>query len=214
MVRINLLPVRVSRKKQAGKQQLVLFGLVLALGFVVNFMWASARTSELQRREALVRRTRDEIAQLDRIIGEVKNIKTQQQQLREKLDVLATLKENRTGPVRMLDELATLTPKRLWFTKLEEKGGVIKLTGVATSIDDVSELMAALKGSKHFRSVELEKTAARTEGKSAVRLVDFSLSTAVLYAPRTASATAAATPGEGGSSAPGAASAPAKPAAN
>jgi type IV pilus assembly protein PilN len=213
MVRINLLPVRVSRKKQAGKQQLVLFGALLALGFVVNFMWASARTSELTRREAQVKRTRDEIAQLDRIIGEVKNIKTQQQQLREKLDVLAQLKEGRTGPVRMLDELATLTPRRLWFTKLEEKGGVAKFTGVAASIDDVSELMGALKGSKHFARVELEKTASKADGKSGIRLVDFSLAANVLYAPRTAAATAAAAAAAPGSSAP-AAKAPPKSAAN
>jgi type IV pilus assembly protein PilN len=212
MVRINLLPVRVSRKKQAGKQQLVLFGVLLALGFVVNFMWASARTSELTRREAQLKRTKDEIAQLDRIIGEVKNIKTQQQQLREKLDVLAQLKEGRTGPVRMLDELATLTPKRLWFTKLEEKGGVAKLTGIAASIDDVSELMAALKGSKHFKSVELEKTASKADAKSGIRLVDFSMAASVVYAPKSAAASAAAA-GAPAPSAPGA-KAPPKSAAN
>jgi type IV pilus assembly protein PilN len=212
MVRINLLPVRVSRKKQAGKQQLVLFGVLLALGFVVNFMWASARTSELSRREAQLKRTKDEIAQLDRIIGEVKNIKTQQQQLREKLDVLAQLKEGRTGPVRMLDELATLTPKRLWFTKLEEKGGVAKLTGIAASIDDVSELMAALKGSKHFKGVELEKTASKADAKSGIRLVDFSMAASVVYAPKSAAASAAAA-GAPAPSAPGA-KAPPKSAAN
>ncbi len=192
MVRINLLPVRVSRKKQAGKQQLVLFGVLLALGFVVNFMWASSRTAELARREAQVKKTKDEIAQLDRIIGEVKDIKTQQQQLREKLDVLNQLKEGRTGPVRMLDELATLTPKRLWFTKIEEKGGAAKLTGIAASIDDVSELMAALKGSKHFKSVELEKTTSKADSKTGIRLVDFSLGTTVAYTQKSAAAAAPA----------------------
>ncbi len=205
MVRINLLPVRVSRKKQASKQQLLLFALVIVLGAIVNWMWASARAGELERREAQLKRTKDEIAQLDRIIGEVKNIKTQQQQLREKLDVLAQLKEGRTGPVRMLDELATVTPKRLWLTKFDEKKGVAKLTGSAATLDDVSELITALKRSTYFKGVELEKTTAKVE-KTGLRLVDFSMNANVAYAPKSAAASAA-TKGAG-------ANAPSKPAAN
>jgi type IV pilus assembly protein PilN len=209
MVRINLLPVRVSRKKLASKQQLVFFALIVVLGFAVNFVWASARAGELARREAQLKRTRDEIAQLDRIIGEVKNIKTQQQQLREKLEILAQLKEGRTGPVRMLDELATKMPKRLWLTKFDEKKGVAKIAGIAASIDDVSELMTALKGSPHFKSVELEKTAAKADAKTGLRLVDFQMTANVSYAPKSTAAVAAAP----GAASP-AATTPAKGAAN
>jgi type IV pilus assembly protein PilN len=186
MVRINLLPIRVSRKKQASKQQLLLFALVIVLGFIVNFVWASSRASELERREGQLKRTRNEIAQLDRIIGEVKNIKSQQQQLREKLDVLAQLKEGRTGPVRMLDELATLMPKRLWLTKFNDKSGVASIAGAAASIDDVSQLMTSLKGSTHFKSVELLKTTAAKVEKGNLRTVEFSLTTSVAYAPKAA----------------------------
>jgi type IV pilus assembly protein PilN len=208
MVRINLLPVRVSRKKQASKQQLLLFALFVILGVTVNWVWASSRAGELERREAGVKRTRDEIAQLDRIIGEVKNIKTQQQQLREKLDVLAQLKEGRTGPVRMLDELATKMPKRLWLTKFDEKKGLAKISGSAASIDDVSDLMTALKSSPHFKAVELEKTSAKADGKTGLRFVDFAMTASVSYAPKSGLAAAAAPGG------PVAATAPAKASAN
>jgi type IV pilus assembly protein PilN len=203
MVRINLLPVRVSRKKQASKQQLLLFVAIVGLGVAVNWVWATTRAGELERREAQLKRTRDEIAQLDRIIGEVKNIKTQQQQLREKLDVLAQLKEGRTGPVRLLDELATRTPKRLWLAKFDEKKGVAKITGSAATIDDVSELMTALKGSPHFKSIELEKTSAK-DGKGGLRLVEFSMTANVTYAPKSA-AVAASGKGPVASTAAGAA---------
>jgi len=182
MVRINLLPVRVSRKKEAGKQQLILFALVLVLGVLGNYLWAAARAGALATRQAGITRTRSEIAQLDRIIGEVKNIKEQQAQLREKLDVLAQLKNARTGPVKMLDELATLTPKRLWLRKLDEKGGAVTLEGTAATIDDVSELMAALKGSTQFRDIELKKTAAKIE--AGYRVVEFTMTANVAYAVR------------------------------
>jgi type IV pilus assembly protein PilN len=198
MVRINLLPVRVSKKKEAGRQQLLLFALVAALGIIGNFSWNAQRAHELAGREKKLAATKAEIAQLDRIIGEVKNIKEQQQALREKLAVLDQLKAGRSGPVKMLDELATVIPKRLWLTKLDEKGGSVHFSGSAATIDDVSEFMTALKGSRHFKNVELAKTV--TKGDKAIRFVDFTMSAAVVYsdAPKAPTVPAAAVPASGG----------------
>jgi type IV pilus assembly protein PilN len=192
MIRINLLPVRVSKKKAAGKQQLLLFALLVVAGYVGNFVWSSTRAADLKVREAKVRSTQEEIAQLDRIIGEVKNIKEQQAALREKLDILAQLKANRSGPVRVLAGLAELTPKRLSLTKLDEKGGALTFTGVAATIDDVSAFMSALKANPHFSAVELTKTtsAASAQGR-AFEYVEFTLTATVSYAPPTAALAAA-----------------------
>jgi len=185
MIRINLLPVRVSKKKAAGKQQLLLFLLLVVLGYVGNLVWVQARGSELTARQQKVAKTKEEIAQLDRIIGEVKNIKEQQGALREKLDILAELKAGRSGPVRVMDALASLTPKRLWITKFEEKGGAGTITGVAGTFDDVSAFMTALKGNPHFANVELSKTSAtQTTSGRKVDLVDFALTTQIIYAPK------------------------------
>lgn len=191
MVRINLLPVRVSKKKAAGKQQLILLAVVIVAGFAGNAVWAMSRAADLEARQAKIRKTRDEIAQLDRIIGEVKNIKDQQAALREKLDILAQLKAKRSGPVRVLEALATVTPKRLWLTKMEEKGGAMTFTGSAATIDDVSEFMTALKGNPHFSTVELQKTSAATTPKG-LEYVDFTMTAAVAYAPKPATGEPAA----------------------
>jgi type IV pilus assembly protein PilN len=187
MIRINLLPVRVSKKKAAGKQQLVLFAVLVVAGFVGNLLWAQARASDLKTRQVKLAKTREEITQLDRIIGEVKNIKEQQAALREKLDILAELKASRTGPVRVMDALATLTPKRLWISTLDEKGGNATLTGQAATIDDVSAFMTALKGNPHFSQVELSKTAeSAATGARKIDLVDFTLTAQINYAPKKA----------------------------
>jgi len=198
MVRINLLPVRVSKKKEAGKQQLLLFAVLLLAGVVGNFLWSSQRSGALKDLNAAVERKRAEIQQLERIIGEVKNIRTQQDELRKKLDVLDRLKAGRNGPVKMRDELATVTPKRLWLRKMEEKGGTtISFEGTAATIDDVSALMAALKTSHHFSNVELKKTAAVTAKVATAthRLVDFTINAAVTYAGPVDAAAAGGKPG-------------------
>ncbi|HEU4383931.1 MAG TPA: PilN domain-containing protein [Anaeromyxobacteraceae bacterium] len=203
MIRINLLPVRVSKKALAGKQQLLLFVLLVVVGLILNLLWQQSRAADLRSRESKLKRTREEIAQLEKIIGEVKDIKNQQAALKEKLDILDKLKAGRTGPVRMLDELATLFPKRLELSKMEEKaGGALQFDGSAGSIDDVSVFMAALKSSKYFTAVELKKTTAAT--RKAFRVVDFTINCSTSYA-RTATAAADARPGL-----PGRAPAPAR----
>jgi type IV pilus assembly protein PilN len=185
MVRLNLLPVRVSKKKEAGRQQLVLFAGILALGLLGNFLWANSRQSDLKARQQKLKRTQDEIAQLERIIGEVRSIKDQQQALQQKLDVLAKLKAGRSGPVRMLDELATITPRQLWLTKMAEKSGAVSFQGLGASIDDVSAFMTALKNSKYFSKVELKKTTlgAANKGGPLDKLVTFEITATVNYLP-------------------------------
>jgi type IV pilus assembly protein PilN len=203
MMRINLLPVRVSKKAIAGKQQLLLLALVVVLFLILNLLWQQSRAADLRSREAKLKRTQGEIAQLERIIGEVKNLKAEQAALKEKLDILDKLKAGRSGPVRMLDELATVIPKRLELKKMEEKaGGAVQFEGSAGSIDDVSAFMSALKGSKYFTAVELKKTTAAT--RKAFRIVDFTITANTSYVPTATAAAGAPRP-------PGAPPAPAAP---
>jgi type IV pilus assembly protein PilN len=191
MVRINLLPLRVSKKKEAGRQQLALIAVVLLAGLAGNYLWQSSRASDLKARNQKLARTKDDIAQLERIIGEVRNIKEQQQALQQKLDVLDRLKAGRSGPVRMLDELASITPKQLWLSKMEERGGTVTFTGSAPTIDEVSAFMTALKTSRYFGKVELKKTSAA----AVERLVTFEISAAAQYATPAQGAEAAGGPG-------------------
>ncbi len=198
MVRINLLPVRVSKKKEAGQQQLAIFALLLVVGLAGNYFWQANRAADLKVRQQKLARTKEDIAQLERIIGEVRNIKEQQKELQQKLDVLERLKAGRSGPVRVLDEVATITPRQLWLTKMSEKGGSVAFSGVAISIDDVSAFMTALKTSKYFSLVELRKTTAVTSapapGAPAEKLVNFEITATVLYAPGSPAAAGAAAP--------------------
>jgi type IV pilus assembly protein PilN len=205
MVRINLLPVRISKKKEAGKQQLAAIAAVLVLGVAANWVWASARSGDLADRERRIAKTRADLAQLDRIIGEVKSLRAQQQELKAKLDVLDKLKQGRTGPVKMLDDLATIMPKRLWLKKMEEKAGKVTFQGTASSIDDVSLFMTALKGSRFFGEVELKKTTAKVE--AGYRVTEFDIGAGARYTPVIEAAAPAGAPSPSTPSGPPAAAA-------
>ena len=192
MIRINLLPVRITKRKEAGRKQLLLAGLAVVLALICNFWWSMGRSRDLSRAEEKVKRTKAEIAQLEKIIGEVKNIKAQQAAVKDKLAVLEKLKAGRQGPVKMLDALSSVTPKRLWLRKLDEKAGTLTFEGTAGTIEDVSEFLAGLKRSPFFAAPELKKATAKDDKK--YKLVDFTITAGVNYTPGVA--LAAAAPGQ------------------
>lgn len=190
MIRINLLPVRVSKKKQAANQQLAVAAVALLLALAGNFFWSQSRADALAAREEKMKRTKAEIAQLEKIIGEVNDIKQQQAAVKDKLAVLDKLKAGRAGPVRLLDDLAGVMPKRLWLKKMEEKDRAVSFEGSGATIEDVSAFMSALEKSSYFTGVELRKTTARGDGR--YRLVDFSITAKANYTPELEVAAAAA----------------------
>ena len=93
MIKINLLPVRASKKREFGRQQLLLFGLLLVMGAIGNYLWYSSVENQRDQLDQQIGRTRTEIAQLEKTIGEVKSIKEDKKALEDKLKILDSLKK-------------------------------------------------------------------------------------------------------------------------
>ncbi|QRN99707.1 PilN domain-containing protein [Archangium violaceum] len=144
MIRINLLPVRAKATQSMGRQILVLFAVVLIGALVGNFFWYSDRDSVVERQQKGIADTNRRITELDKTIGEVKNINARKVEVEKKLAVLDELRKGRSGPVRLLDALATSLPKKAWINTFNEERGSVKLQGSAVSHDDVAELMRNL----------------------------------------------------------------------
>ncbi|MBS2026771.1 MAG: PilN domain-containing protein [Deltaproteobacteria bacterium] len=145
MIRINLLPVKAHRKAEAGRQQLILFALVLVAAIGGNlYVWQQKSATEADK-QAQVAKTQQQIAELDKVIAEVKDINKKEDELKTKLGALNKLKAGRAGPVKVLDALQTAMPKKVWLSAVTEAGGAMKIDGVALSQDDLAEFMTALQ---------------------------------------------------------------------
>ncbi|GEL70625.1 PilN domain-containing protein [Myxococcus virescens] len=144
MIRINLLPVRAVKKREMGRQVLVLFAVVLIGAGVANYLWYDNRESELVAHQQGVTAAKAKIAELEKIIGEVKNINTRKAEVEKKLAVLDSLRKGRKGPVRMMDALASATPKKVWVKTFAETNNAVSIDGSAVSHDEVAEFMRGL----------------------------------------------------------------------
>jgi type IV pilus assembly protein PilN len=144
MIRINLLPVRVAKKREMGKQILVLFAIVLVGAIVGNAMWYKGRKDEFDQNANSIRQVQAKIAELKKVIGEVDKINDRKAEVEKKLGVLDNLRKGRTGPVKMLDAMASSIPKKLWLKGFVEDKGGMKISGSAISHDEVAEFMSNL----------------------------------------------------------------------
>src|SRR5215471_10296584 len=145
MIDINLLPVREARRKadvrQLGMQ--VLLAAILggaSIGFVHSHL--VSRISETEER---IRQMEADIKQFQPQLDQVAAFRKKKASLEKKIEVIEDLDRARTGPVRVMSELATHMPDRVWLTTLTTDGNSIKLKGEGMDNELVATLMRALK---------------------------------------------------------------------
>jgi type IV pilus assembly protein PilN len=144
MIRINLLPVRQVKKREVSRQFLMLVAAALILALVVNYGFYERLDKDVARNDQVMSQTKARVVDLEKIIGEVNNINKRKKEVEDKLKVLSDLRKSRSGPVRLLDALATAIPKKVWLIDFDEKANAVKIQGLAGSHDDVAEFMRAL----------------------------------------------------------------------
>ena len=156
MIRINLLPVRVAKKKESIRQQASVAGLsVVLLLLVLGIVYFSITKKVREINEAIKTEERN-IAQLDKEIGELKNIENEKKVIMEKLNIVRQLEVNKRRHIKMLYDIAVAMPERVWIEALKEAGQTVTITGFAASDDVVADFMRSLKGILGAWNVELE----------------------------------------------------------
>ena len=180
MIRINLLPVREERRKASARQ----FALGLAAAVVGSVLLSGAVhwkvRHDISSTQELARTTQEEIDRFGPQLKQVEEFKKTKGEIEQKLDVIQGLNEARSGPVHMLDELATHTPDRIWISKISVHGGRLTMEGMSLDNELVALFLTALEESPYFKDIELVETQAKE--KDGFRLNAFEVS-GVMTAP-------------------------------
>lgn len=180
MIRINLLPVRAKKKRNTSIYQIVAMSGVLMVSLVTAFTVHSVFVGKVEKRQATVATNAGEIKRLQTIIGEVNELDKQKQRLLNQLAVIDKLEKGKRGPVRVLDEMSSSIPKRVWITSFREQGGTLSLTGSAIDNADISEFMRALQKTPYFTDINLKFTQA--DLKDGATVYNFEIGCKVNYA--------------------------------
>ncbi|MEW5949455.1 MAG: PilN domain-containing protein [Thermodesulfobacteriota bacterium] len=174
MIKINLLPVRLAKKKENIRKQLSVcllsvFFIVLAMAYLgISFSY------QIKSLTDDIGQVRNEIGEYSKVVQGLEEQKKQKDLIQKKLDVLGRLQRNKTGPVHMLDEISTNLPeKRLWLKAVKQTENKLLLEGVAMDNATIALYMKNLAASPYFTNVDLINSAQETV--NSVKLMQFSI---------------------------------------
>lgn len=188
MIRINLLPVREARRQANLRQQGIFLGAAVGLAALVCiWMQVSIKASQRAQDKQIVA-SQQELKQLEATRKEVDRFRKEKEEIERKLAVIAELERSRQGPVRIMDEIATRIPKRVWLTGIDMVNGVIELQGVSLDAEIVAAFMASLDESEFINSIELDET--RLEEQDGLKLNTFRINGRYGYEPLLAASAA------------------------
>lgn len=202
MIRINLLPIKQDRRREAGRNQLLIGILILALEMVLGFvlyMDVASDVSEQQNKNnslnTQVRQIESSIAGHDQIIKEIKEFEKRQ-------EAIDNLMAARTGPVYVMLEISRILSKkgrptidneryqtliknnpargydenwdyrRVWISAFRENDKNITIEGQGVTHEDVAEFLRRINLSDFFVSSELVSTKLVSPS---IKSTDFSL---------------------------------------
>ncbi len=155
MIKINLLPVRAAKKKETAIQQIAIAGAVVAVVALIAVSFYIFERMQVASVKNEIAAANKKINDLKAKIGKLEELKTTKEQVRKKLEILAQLRKNKTGPAQRLATLSDLTPEQLWLTSYSELNQDVKISGIAFTEDLIAQYMKALEASKDFMTVEL-----------------------------------------------------------
>ena len=188
MIRINLLPIKQDRRREAGRNQIIIglaFIAVEIVVFVFLNMNLESKLEEQRNKNGIVK------ASVDRIIKQVRDhqaIINEIKEFEKRQAAIEGLQTARTGPVFIMLELSNLISKggrphidndryqemiqldpssgydenwdfrRLWITDFTENNRKLHLKGQALTHEDVAEFLRRVNLSDYFVSSTLVST--------------------------------------------------------
>ena len=194
MIKINLLGEEAAVDYTGWYILIGYVASVVALLLVFIFMYNSV-TQSIEEMTVQTQNLETQLAKLKVTTKEVRDLEAKRAELQGKLVVIATLKRNKVGPVRVMDDLNKALPEKAWFTDVREKEGALMLTGLALDDQTIATFMRELERSDYFGTIDLVESK-RIMVKN-VRMSEFSIQAQVNYvgkiAPKPEGTPAAAT---------------------
>jgi len=122
MIKINLLLARKEKKKVGLRKEIVVLiaSLVILLAGLVVVQWRLEK--EKENTLSKISDTKKDIAYYKSLTTEVVKAKEAQKTLQDKLNVINTLRKEKAGAAKVLDELSIDKPEKIQLESLKKDG--------------------------------------------------------------------------------------------
>ena len=175
MVKINLLPVRATAKKEILMVQLTIAALMLVLTLAVLGFLHFSLSSKIDSVNLATSKAQAELTRLNKVKAKVDKFKKDSKALEKKLDVIKVLSLERTAAVYLMEALVDVTPENLWIESLKEAKSSFVMTGISLDYDTIARFMINMELSPFFDQVKIKSSKQKKIGEQSVQ--DFTIQT-------------------------------------
>lgn len=155
MIRINMLP-HERKKTSVVTIELIAAGALIFVVVVGVAIWSHYLDTVMEEKVATIETKEQQVQELQVIIDQVLKYEADVQRLENKVNTIKELKNNQTGPVKMLDELNRRLPEDIWLTNLRTAGNLVTIRGFGLSQTSIGDFMSSLDTSPYFNEIRLK----------------------------------------------------------
>jgi type IV pilus assembly protein PilN len=178
MIKINLIGDRTSSDFNAHFQ-VAIFALSLAIVIIFGWTYAAHLDYDIAYLKQSDSILRAHLSELKKQTKTVRDLEKKREVLRSKLAVIDDLKKRKVGPVKVLDQLNSAIPEKSWLLEVRDKGGVLRIDGLALDNQTIADFINQLEKSALFQRVDLLE--ARQEEVRGVKMKHFAVSAKITY---------------------------------
>ncbi|MCP3872819.1 MAG: pilus assembly protein PilN [Desulfobacteraceae bacterium] len=175
MIRINLLPFRVARKKENIRRQISVFLLLILLVCAALFGIHRMVSQKILIVKENTKQVKQQISKYKEKADRVAKIKKDLKVLKDKLAIVKSLEGQREKQLILFDGMTNLIiPERMWLESFKTDNNTVIIKGIAFDNPTIADFMKKLEGSPLFNKVDL-RTAKMKKFKGNIELKSFEL---------------------------------------
>jgi type IV pilus assembly protein PilN len=175
MIKINLLPFRVARKKENIRKQISIFLLFVLLTGVALIWYTQSINKQIVSIKEKTKQINYQVAKYKEKVDRVVQIQRDLKILKEKLLIISSLKKQKKKQLMLFDGMTDLViPTRMWLESFKTDKNSVTIKGIAFDNPTIADFMEKLEKSSLFSTVDL-KTAQMKKFKNDVMLKSFEL---------------------------------------
>lgn len=165
MARINLLPWRDELREKRKKEFIAICigaALIGVLAVALAWFYYNHKLEDQEQANQLITSTNQN---LDVQLKSLEGLEKQRDAIIERMKLIQGLQGQRPIAVRLIDEMARVTPSNLYITKFSRIGDKFTIEGKAESPNTVAEFLRNLEASPWYRNAFMNSFLAVEEKK-------------------------------------------------
>lgn len=155
MIKINLLPFKRKRASTLTRdiRDLVLMLVVVCVGFGIYYYRLH---NELEEQKSRIQLTKKEIASLQPIAQEYKQIQEAKKEIEKRIQTVNQLKSGRALAARYLYDISSIIKEGVWIKSIKKTDNKFEIEGRSFVNENVSDFIESLSKMPYIKNVELK----------------------------------------------------------